>query len=180
MTSAGVNHEGALREAIIKAAEKLLAAGGLTGCTVEAIADFAGCAKGLVNYHFRSKTALLRIVGERLRDARAEARIAALAMGGAEGLNALWTNLNWEVNSGELVAWLSLLAHPPTAEAVRPTSLQHAELGTALGVALASEGSVDPYLASAVLDAFQLLLLGGVKEPVVREGYDRFWLALLS
>ena len=45
---------------IIDSGIELLSSIGLNGCSVEAIASRSGCAKGLVNYHFGSKDALLQ------------------------------------------------------------------------------------------------------------------------
>src|SRR3990167_6046386 len=108
---------------IIGSGIDLLSSGGLNGCSVEAIASRSGCAKGLVNYHFGSKDALLLRVAERLRDERHQARPPAMDRPGSAALDALWRVTAADVRSGWSRAWLALLSNPPTAESIQPTGL---------------------------------------------------------
>lgn len=69
----------ATRGTILDAAEMLLSAAESRSVTIDAIAAKAGCAKGLVNYHFRSKDTLLTGVVERLTEGRMAEWQSALA-----------------------------------------------------------------------------------------------------
>lgn len=75
------------RKRILDAAEHLLRAKPHRNITIQQVATKAGCAKGLVNYHFETKDALLAAVADRL----AECRIAEWdsALGGPDVTRAL-------------------------------------------------------------------------------------------
>ena len=59
-----------MKEAILSAAIDVLAIHGLNSWTVEEVANRAHCAKGLVNYHYRTKQELLGTAAQTLRDDR--------------------------------------------------------------------------------------------------------------
>jgi AcrR family transcriptional regulator len=104
-----------MKSEILGAAKSVLVKRGLTAWTIEDVAREAQCAKGLVNYHYKTKANLLAQVGESLREDRIGRRLAALENEGATALDALWNTLTAEVRSGELAAWLSLSALPDQA-----------------------------------------------------------------
>jgi len=56
-----------MKDAILGAAIEVVALHGLNNWTVEEVANRARCAKGLVNYHYRSKQDLLVQVAETIR-----------------------------------------------------------------------------------------------------------------
>lgn len=171
-----------MKSAILAAARTVLIRHGLPDWTVERIAAEAGCAKGLVIYHYRSRDQLLVELASALHGDRHGRRTGALARGGTAGLDALWTALREEVAGGEFAAWLGLAALPagPARDAVRPTPREllrlEAAAGSALGVDTAGSGA----LIAAALDGVQLALHAGHPEPGVREAYHRFWLGLIS
>jgi len=66
------------RSRILDAAEHLLREKPHRNITIQQIASKAGCAKGLVNYHFKTKDALLAAVADRLADRRATEWASAL------------------------------------------------------------------------------------------------------
>src|ERR1041384_8706169 len=79
------------------------------------------CAKGLINYHCRSKRELLGLVAETLRDDRAACRLAAVQAPGTQALDRLWSVLVREVESGWVAASRRLLgAGDPPREAAAP------------------------------------------------------------
>jgi AcrR family transcriptional regulator len=162
---------------------KVLTRSGLTGWTIEAVAAEAGCAKGLVNYHFGSKTALRDETRLDLEQARARERVAAVrGRDGAEALDALWQALVAEVASGRYQAWLSLVATPPAGQGPTPgDSAPATELVECLARALGTAASALPPRAAllAVLDGLQLQLLLRVPPGTVEEAYHRLWLGLL-
>lgn len=170
-----------MRDRIISAATGVLIQQGLNGWTVDEVARKAGCAKGLVNYHYRSKQQLLERIAELLREDRWAKRHAASK--GSKPLDLLWQTLINEVGSGRFSAWLSLLVAGEKLRQSARTPLQHAEtlcrsLGESLGLGdqLASHGP----LVAAALDGISLRLLEGADPGTLEEAYHRFWLTLLD
>jgi AcrR family transcriptional regulator len=66
------------REALIRAAQALVAEGGLTAATVRAIADRAGVTAGLIRHYFQSKEELTRAAYADLMDGMTAANLAAV------------------------------------------------------------------------------------------------------
>lgn len=169
------------RDRVLEATLTLLSEKGLHGWTLDAVAARTPCAKGLVNYHFGSKSRLLEVAAEQVRNRRAADRVRALQQDGAMALDALWRVLTEENRAGRFALWLALLGHQPTAAgaALPPDSLRN--LTTAAATVLAVPAS-NPLMGAfpAMLDGFQLLLLQGRPEAEVRELYDRWLLTLLE
>jgi len=100
---------------IIAATIRVLGDQELTGCSVEAIAEQARCAKGLVNYHFRSKPALLVAAARRIGAERQDALAGAVrGRDGTGALDALWQTLGREAASNRGRAWVTLLGRADT------------------------------------------------------------------
>lgn len=169
------------RSRIIAAASKVTADIGLTDWTVERVAHEAGCAKGLVLYHFGSKQALLDQVAIAVTTERLASRAAALRLPPAKAIDQLWVDLAREVGSGAFRLWLALAAATSTSSSATFSAAQRQQLATAAAATFRLPAS-DPALTAlpAVLDGFQLLLLQGVPEPEVREAFDSYWLEVLS
>lgn len=170
-----------MRDRILNAATAVLVQHGLNGWTVDEVARKADCAKGLVNYHYRSKQHLLERIAELLRENRWAKRLATTRK--PKPLDLLWQTLIDEVGSGRFSAWLSLLVAGEKLRHAARTPLQHAEtlcraLGESLGLGdqLASHGP----LVAAALDGISLRLLEGTDPSALEEVYHRFWLTLLD
>jgi AcrR family transcriptional regulator len=169
-----------MKDAILAATVAVLADEGLNNWTVEEVAERAHCAKGLVNYHYRSKQFLLARAAESLRDNRQARRLAALQVPGAPALDRLWQQLVDEVESGWHAAWLALLsADEPLRSAARSTGSPDLAMavGQALGVQLPPEADI---LVPTALDGLQLQLLLGAPVARAEEAYHRFWAAILQ
>ena len=172
-----------MKDAILGAAIDVIALHGLNNWTVEEVANRAHCAKGLVNYHYRSKQDLLVRSSETLRDDRFARRLAAIAASGSAALDRLWTVLVQEVESGWYAAWLSLLAADGplrTAAAERPADMESFAkmLGRSLG--LGDQLTNLAPLIQSTLDGLQLRLLQGASAAETQEAYHRFWLAAVA
>src|ERR1041384_1107972 len=102
-----IRPEPAVKDTILGAAIEVLAVHGLNNWTVEEVANRSRCAKGLINYHYRTKRELLGLAAETLRDDRAAHRLAAVQAPGTQALDRLWSVLVREVESGWFAAWLS-------------------------------------------------------------------------
>jgi len=172
-----------MKDTILAAAIDVLALHGLNNWTVEEVANRAHCAKGLVNYHYRSKQELLVRSAETLRDDRSARRLAAVSVPGSGALDRLWTALIQEVESGWFAAWASLLAADGqlrSAAAERPAETQSfaAALGRSLG--LGDQLKKRAPLIQAALDGLQLRMLQGASVGETEEAYHRFWLSAVG
>ena len=91
----------ASKAALAEAAERVLLEAGLNGLSLDRVAREAGCAKGLVNYHFRTKGDLLAAVAARLAARRRERLLTAAQGVGAAALDGLWDSVRKAAASGE-------------------------------------------------------------------------------
>ena len=166
---------------IIAAAGHVVRNSGLTDWTVEAVAKGAACAKGLVLYHFGTKAALLNELALRIRIDRLDERVKALSGGGATGLDRLWEVLASDVEDGTTALWLGLVTQTGSRQSA---SLDEADRGRFSAAAIAAlQLGQDFEAGTDLLDAlngFELALLQGRPPVLVREGFDRYWLDLLS
>lgn len=172
-----------MKETILGAAIEVIALHGLNNWTVEEVANRAHCAKGLVNYHYRSKQELLARAAATIRDDRYARRLAAAQSTGFQALDRLWDALVQEVESGWFAAWLSLLAaddplRKAAAQAPEESERLAAVLGNSLGLGdeLAPQGA----LIQGTLDGLQLQLLQGASVDETHDAYHRFWLTLVA
>ena len=170
-----------MKETILSAATTALVQQGLNGWTVDDVARRAKCAKGLINYHYRSKNQLLQLVARSLTEERWKGRLAAATTGpGARALDRLWAAVEAEVRSGRFAAWLSLAASPVFRDATTAPAGAPADLARALTRALAIDRDLEPHslLIEAFLDGLGLRLMHGAKGA--EEAYHRFWLTVLE
>jgi AcrR family transcriptional regulator len=172
-----------LKEQISGAALDVLVQDGLEQWTVSAVADQAGCAKGLVHYHHKTKEQLLGTVADQLARTRAEDRLGALGTGGTEALDDLWNVLATTASSGRAKAWLSLLGHSSATVhgAARPPADYPSRLAGAIAEAFGLESVEEPVVRSidAALDGFELALVRGDEPDRVHEAFHQTWLSVL-
>jgi AcrR family transcriptional regulator len=171
-----------LKDEITDAAIRVLLRKGLRRWSVDLVATEAGCAKGLVHYHHKTKQALLQAVAARLESAHRHRRVEAIASSrGAHALDALWQALTAEVASGEWQALLSLRSEPgfnadPEDDDAGLERLS-ASLVKALDLPRLSADEVR--LVAAALDGLQLALSRRADPASLLEAYHRLWLAVL-
>ena len=172
-----------LKDQISVAALDVLVQDGLEQWTVSAVADQAGCAKGLVHYHHKTKEQLLGTVADRLARNRAEDRLSALSTGGTEALDDLWNVLATTASPGRTRAWLSLLGHSsaPVGEAARLPADYLDRLSAAIAKAFSLESVEEPVVRfiDAALDGFELALVRGDDPDRVHEAFHQTWLSVL-
>jgi AcrR family transcriptional regulator len=97
------------KESIVHAAEALVRRRAATGVTVEQVAKEAGCAKGLVHYHFKTKRGVLEAVAKQLATVRQANWVAAFRAPDARtAIDQTWTLLTNESDDGTILAWNSL------------------------------------------------------------------------
>jgi len=168
------------REGIIAATLAVLAEAGVAGCSVDAIVDRAGCARGLLNYHFGSKAGLLSAAAEQLRTEREEDLRSAELAEGTAALDACWSVLADRARTGRTAAFLALASNPSTRSLVR-SGVAHDErvarmLAGALGV---PDLPIPIHLLAAFLEGLEVRLSAGLDADRGRESYESFWLAIL-
>ena len=172
-----------MKDTILGAAIEVIALHGLNNWTVEEVANRAHCAKGLVNYHFRSKNELLTRAAETIRDDRTARRLAACQTSGTQALDRLWAVLVNEVESGWFAARLSLLAaDDPLRKAAAERTEDSAALARALSrsLGLGDDLVEQASLMQAAMDGMQLQFLQGVTPEETEATYHSFWVRMLS
>lgn len=171
-----------MKDTILGAAIEVIALHGLNNWTVEEVANRAHCAKGLVNYHYRSKHELLTRAAETIRDDRLARRLTACQVRGSEALDRLWVVLLNEVESGWFAARLSLLsADDPLRKAAAERSEDSAAFASSLSrtLGLGDELVPESALIQATLDGLQLQLLQGGDLSEKEDAYHRFWVTIV-
>jgi AcrR family transcriptional regulator len=177
------------RTAILDAAERLLRRGG--SGTIDQVARDAHRAKGLVHYHFRTKSALLAAVAVRLSERRRRGWAEAFdAPTPDAAIRASWQLLVSEHRAGELRAWIALCAEPDpnTGRAVsKEIEAFAAGITEATGGLLTSLGlqptvpvaEIGRYLAS-VIQGMGFQLAAGAAPVELQGAYAAAWLGVLS
>lgn len=174
---------GEKRASILEAARTLLTRDGLDKWSTERVARAAGCAKGLVHYHFRGRSALLAEVGAAMVSDAAERRTKELVGTGTAALDRLWREVEREVSLGQLAARLALFGVSDKAvrAALEPTQGQLSTFGAAIAGALSIHDvtSAESRGSWATLDGLGAALVTGAPQDAIHEGFDRWWLTLL-
>jgi AcrR family transcriptional regulator len=179
------------KESIVKAAEALVRRKGATGITVDQVAKEAGCAKGLVHYHFKTKRGVLEAVAQQLASERQSAWAEAFrAADAAEAIDRTWGLLTAESDDGTTRAWGSLFG----TAAVLPdeaVSQAQANFASTLGNSadallrdLALVARIPPaeigWLLGAVVHGMGFQILGGGDRQELEGSYAAAWLGILS
>jgi AcrR family transcriptional regulator len=168
----------------VATAAALLASHGMHGWSVEQVAAGAGCAKGLVHYHFGTRVALLAAVVDEMARRRMARRSAALAPGGTAALDALWAVLREDAGAGVSRAWLEagLDNGGELRNAMAPSDSELQQFAAASSAAMELP-ALPPNRAATLLlllDALEAALVRGAPMAAVREAYDRVWLGMMG
>lgn len=183
------NQKDQTQAAIVAAALRLLKNKGAAATTIEAVAREAGCAKGLVHYHFKTKPALLAAVARQLGTQRRQDWNRALRNSEPKAaIDQSWALLLREARDGTLRAWISLPSSGLTGQAVREELTGFAAmLGEVLGaffellgleptVPLGELGS----LLAAVVHGVGLELGSGTDPQRLQGAYAAAWVGILA
>jgi AcrR family transcriptional regulator len=172
------------RARIAGAARTLLSEHGVRGWSVDDVARTAGCAKGLVHYHFATRDGLLVAVLEQLAAERLAQRTAALAAGGTAALDALWRVMRNDAASGVSRAWseAGLQGDPAIQRAMRPAADVLDAFAVNAGAALVVAPLRRPQALTLLLllDGLEAALVRGAPEAEVRDAFDRVWLGMMG
>jgi len=179
------------RSGILNAATKILCERGAERTTISAVADEAGCAKGLVNYHFKSKDNLLAATLQQLADSRLEAWTTAFKARTPEAvIDRTWKLVVDESTVGTIKAMASG-ASCPGVQTERTVKSVNDEFAEALGVAaerlLAKLGMTPRFpavqlgaLLAAVANGIGLQLSTGGDPGTLENSYAVAWLGVLQ
>jgi AcrR family transcriptional regulator len=167
------------RKAILGATEQLLRGHGAGSITVDAVAQAAGCAKGLVHYHFGTKTELLREALLTMTGARETKWIAAM--------NALILE---ESQNGTLraLASFAVTGDPVIDRAVRDSVRQFGARLTDTVASMLDRADLTPaipadqigWMIAAVVQGTCQHLIVGAERETLENAYATAWLGVLS
>lgn len=177
------------RATILDAADRLLRRGG--GGTVDEVAREAGCAKGLVHYHFKTKAGLLAATAARLGEGRRRRWAEAFHADSPQAaIDRSWALLVSESRDGTVKAWTALCARSEKAtdQAVRLefASFRDTVSGAAASLlrnlGLAPTVSMDELglLLASVVHGMGLQLEAGAEPARLQGAYAAAWLGVLS
>lgn len=179
------------KESILNAARAAIMEQGAHRVTVDGVAGRAGCAKGLVHYHFKTKRGVLEQVAERLVEERCLAwRNALSSASPREAIKRAWALLADESDQGTVLAWTSLLGpEGPLADRTTRDSLTRfaQELSSSTERLFARTG-LSPtipaqevgWLLGAVIHGMGLQLEGGADPGDLEGAFAAAWLGVLS
>ena len=179
------------KRSIIEAATAELCERGAATATVEAVAKRAGCAKGLVLYHFKTKQSLFESAGSAIAATRAANWTTSFEGGSpTETIDKTWELLTTESTNGVTLAWSSLLSPigQISDQAVKRLAGDFAqvlgEAGMALFAALGAEPRINEdelgWLLASVVTGIEAGLLSGADPETVGGAYTAAWLGVLS
>ncbi len=181
----------AARSSILEATESLLRRQGAGAITVDSVARAAGCAKGLVHYHFGTKANLLKQALLSLSGAREARWIAAMSATTPEdAIDETWSLIIEEARNGTLRALASLaITNDPVIDRVVRAGIR--EFGEGLTHALAAmldRAELTPtipaeqigWMIAAVVQGTSQHLVAGAEPEILENAYAAAWLGVLS
>ncbi len=179
------------KHSIIEAATAELMAKGAATATVESVAKRAGCAKGLVLYHFKTKQGLFESAGATLAATReAQWTVAFQGSNPTDAIDKTWELLTSESSNGVTLAWSSLLSPigQISDQAVKSLAEGFAKALGAAGVGLFELLGTEPrvneeelgWLLASMVTGMEAALLSGADPSVVNGAYTAAWLGVLS
>lgn len=179
------------RISILEAVESVLRKRGAHNTTMDTVATEAGCAKGLVHYHFDTKQKLLVEAVSRIAGAREAAWTEAFATPDPqEAVDRTWALIREEADAGTLRAWSSLVAlgDPKVDQAVSKAADRLRQLMAEGTERLFEATGVEPglptremgWLLAAVVHGVTFHAAAGADLGVLENAYAAAWLGLLS
>jgi AcrR family transcriptional regulator len=177
------------RAAILEATLRLLRQSG--GLTVDQVAGAAGCAKGLVHYHFHTRGQLLAAAASRLAESRRRQWTEAFRVKTpGDAIRRSWDLLVSEGRDGTLKAWLALCAEQDevTGQAVSSEIDAFSSTVAEATAALVRDLGLTPtisvtelgLLLAGVVYGSGLQLEAGLPPARLQGAYEAAWLGVLS
>jgi AcrR family transcriptional regulator len=158
---------------------------------MDRVANEAGCAKGLVTYHFKTKGDLLAAAANGLFAEREHLWKSALSAPTPEAaISRSWRVICDEVDQGFWRALSSLGAEIDKVtvrtvnnrqeEFCRTLALSVRDLLAGLALEPTVPGEELGHLVAAALQGFEIQLASGIARPHVESGHAALWVAILS
>lgn len=179
------------RNRVLAVAVRHLKRHGACAITLDEVAEEAGCAKGLVTYHFGSKDQLIQAASEEILRTHEHAWAQALR---AESLDAVirqtWQTILSEGRDGHWRAWLSLVMSKERIT-IQLVSNHATRFADSLRVAAQSQmrtmglrptvsiSELGQFLAAG-LQGLGLQLAAGVKPESLEGAHSALWIAVLG
>lgn len=183
---------GEARRRILDCAVSLVKQHGAGSVSIESVAEKAGSAKGLVHYHFKTKSGLMSAVAEQLtRDRVANWSTAFSAPSASEAVLQTWQLLTNESADGTIRAWHSLLTSSENVADGVVSKLKSefaqcltqsfkALLRDELGLAVTVQDEEVGHLLAVIVDGAGFGLSSGTDESELEGAYSAAWLGILS
>jgi AcrR family transcriptional regulator len=176
---------------ILEAAVQLLRSGRGADVTTDQVAAKAGCAKGLVHYHFKRKDQLLAAAAESLWRERTASWAGALASDGPKAaIQRAWDTLVAEADAGTAASCATLGMRPDKlvvqsvgagrAEFTRRAAGALEALLASLGLAPSVPARELGVLLVATIEGIGLQLGSGAPADELEPAWSAFWAGLLS
>ena len=179
-----------VRDRIVSTVIRQLRAVGAGGITLAGIARETACAKGLLNYHFKTKAALVSASAESILREREEQWVRALDVASPEvAISQSWHLVSLEASSGFWRAWTSLAsADKMTVRTVNiATERFSVSLGSSVEQILKHMGLIPTvtrselgHLLAAVVQGLGLQLAAGANPAHLEGAYAALWAGLLG
>ncbi|MSR06198.1 MAG: TetR/AcrR family transcriptional regulator [Gemmatimonadetes bacterium] len=179
------------RDRVLTTAARHLKRAGISGFTLDEIAEEAGCAKGLITYHFGSKDELIHAATEEILRGNETQWLTTLRADSFEtAVRQTWQTLLAEVRDGYWRAWLSLAVSRDKV-IVQLVSNHAAGLSEKLQAGIESQFrtmGLEPTVTVAELGQFLavglqglgLQLATGVKPELLEGAHSALWVAVLG
>lgn len=176
---------------ILRAAVDQLLAAPVTRVTLESVATAAGCAKGLVHYHFKTKDGLLSAAAERIWEDRTAAwKVALQGSDPRAVIGAAWSLIGSEADRGVSAA-SAALGMESSNVVVRTVNTARLRLISQLGQdldALFRRMELRPsvptseiaLLMMAVIDGLGLQVASGNSPDTLEPAWHALWAGVLS
>jgi AcrR family transcriptional regulator len=179
------------RDRVLSVAVRHLTRAGISTITLDGIADEAGCAKGLVTYHFGSKDQLIVAAAEEiLRVHEREWQEALRSESFETTVRQTWQTLVTEVREGFWRAWLSLaasrdrvivhLVNNYTTKFVDVIRVAFESQIRTMGLEPTVSVSELGQFLSVGLQGLGLQLAAGLKPEVLEGAHSALWIAVLG
>jgi AcrR family transcriptional regulator len=176
---------------ILEAVDKQLRLEGAATMTLDRVAKEAGCAKGLINYHFKTKGDLFAAAADKIFSEREIRWKSALSAPNPEAaIGRSWRLICDEVDHGFWKAWnsLSSVGDELTVRTVnnrlesfcRSLAASVRELLRVLELKPSVPGEELGHLVAAAIHGFETQLASGVTRRHVESGHAALWVAVLA
>lgn len=181
---------GDVKRQILAAAWSLVSERGGDKATISDIAAAAGCAKGLVHYHFGTKKALMFEVASATVMSRTKTWTDALDQENPQtAIDRSWELLRGEAKDGTVHAWAATVDRTDVTDrsVKNQYELFSSDLGASVARLLTASGFIPSVpdeelgaLLGSVVHGIGKMLVAGMDEALLEAAYAATWIGILS